>query len=278
MNISAKIIADSISIYNKRITTLQVTFPKVIGMEFLTHRLFSRSFSSSRAIPVSKTTQLEYFQPLYWGKNKSGMQADIEEIDNVEEAEKIWNDTVEYCKNAAIKLSEIGLHKQWSNRVFDNFVMITGIVTATDFDNFFNLRIHPDAQPEMCLLANKMKDAMDNSLPIIRKYQDWHLPYILDEEREEYKNHKDIYILQKISSARCCRVSYLNHEGKKTTIDEDLNLFNRLAGSNPKHYSPLEHIGTPDILDNQGNYGFSRYHGNFDGWIQFRKLDEDNLV
>ncbi len=279
MNISAKIIADSISeVSGKRLTTLQVTLPKCLLAEANTVRVFSRNYSSARAVPTSKFSQLDTFQPLYYGKNKSGMEAELEEIDNKEEAEKIWNDAIEYCKNASLKLANLGLHKQWSNRVTDWFVMAQGIISATEWDNFFLQRIHHSAQPEMCLLATKMKEAMDNSIPVIRKYQDWHLPYILDEEREEYKNHEDIYILQKISSARCCRVSYLNHEGKKTIIDEDLKLFNRLAGSNPKHYSPLEHIGTPDILDNQGNYGFSKYHGNFDGWIQFRKLDEDNLV
>jgi len=277
MNISAKIIADSVSEHTgKRLTTLQVSLPKILLSELNTHRLFSRNYSSARAVPTIRFSQLDTFQPLYWGKNKPGMEAELEEIENKAEAEKIWNDAIEYCKNAAMQLSSLGLHKQWSNRVTDWFVMAQGIISATEWDNFFEQRIHPSAQPEMCLLATKMKEALDNSTPQKLKYGEWHLPYILEEEKEQYKDNT--YTLQKISSARCCRVSYLNHEGKKTTIEEDLALFNRLAGASPKHYSPLEHISMPDEKDSFNNYWFPELHGNFDGWIQFRKLDEKGMV
>ena len=277
MNISAKIIADSVSETGKRITTLQVQFPKAILAEFLTHRVFSRNFSSSRAIPVNKVAQLDYFEPVYWGKNKEGMQAKLEEIENKEEAEKIWNDAIKYCRNSSLKLAELGLHKQWSNRIMDWFIMVNGIVTSTEFDNFFTLRIHADAQPEINLLASKMKEAMDNSTPKLLHNYEWHLPYVLEEEKDYYKNHSDHYILPKISAARCCRVSYLKHDGQKPSIEDDLIRFNKLAGSTPKHYSPLEHQATPDEII-LGEYSYPRFHGNFVGWIQFRKLDERGLV
>jgi thymidylate synthase ThyX len=278
MNISAKIIADSISEMGNRITTLQVTLPKVLLAETNTARVFSRNYSSSRAIPVNKVIQLDTFKPLYYGKNKKGMQSQLEEIEEKELAENIWNDAIEYCKKASLRLSELGLHKQWANRLNDWFVMSTGIISATEFDNFFNLRIHPDAQPEMCLLATKMRDAINNSTPIKLNNDQWHLPYIKDDDYELINQYPDIkFILQKISAARCCRVSYLLHDGTNPNVTDDLALFNRLAGSVPKHYSPLEHQAKPDLFDGYV-YQYPEYHGNFDGFIQFRKLSEYNLV
>ena len=66
MNISAKVIRDSISEYN-RITTIEISLPKILLAEFGTHRVFSRSFSSSRAIPTAKLLQQDYFEPLFYG-------------------------------------------------------------------------------------------------------------------------------------------------------------------------------------------------------------------
>ncbi len=49
-----KIIADSCSHEGKRITTFQLRYPRFIHSEVMTHRVFSRNASSSRAIPVIK--------------------------------------------------------------------------------------------------------------------------------------------------------------------------------------------------------------------------------
>ena len=265
MEIYAKIIEDSISKDNKRITTMQIHFPKCLTAEFNTHRVFSRNFSSSRAIPVSKLTEIDSFYPLYYGENQSGMQAKKTEIENVSEAEKIWLDAIEYCKNASLKLSELGLHKQWSNRLNDWHTMSTGIVTSTEWNNFFMLRDHPDAQPEIQELAIKMKEAINSSIPKLLNYGEWHLPYVTKVERETI----ELSDLKKISAARCCRVSYLKQDGTNPSIEDDLKLFNRLAGAIPKHYSPLEHQATPCVSFLDGIYS-----GNFKGWVQFRRLDE----
>ena len=53
----------------------------------------------------------------------------------------------------------------------------------------------------------------------------WHLPYIQDDEF-----YMDIELLKKVSFARCGRVSYLTHAGKRDT-SKDLELFDRLVGS-----------------------------------------------
>jgi thymidylate synthase ThyX len=41
----------------------------------------------------------------------------------------------------------------------------TVIVTATEWDNFWNLRCHADAQPEIRLVAETMRDARAASEP-----------------------------------------------------------------------------------------------------------------
>ena len=52
--IEVKMIADSVSEFGVRICTLQLKYPRFIHSEFMTHRVFSRSASSSRAIPINK--------------------------------------------------------------------------------------------------------------------------------------------------------------------------------------------------------------------------------
>lgn len=275
MIISAKTIADSIHSGNIRITTMQITLPKVILAEFLTHRVFSRNFSSSRAIPTSRFNTLDSFEPTQFLKNQSGMQAMQEEIANPEAARAIWRDTIEYCKIAAEKLSALGVHKQWANRVNDWHVMATGIVTSTDWDNWFALRDHPDAQPEIRELAVQMRHALESSTPRVLQPGEWHLPYVTDAEIADpfFEIPANVNMLKKISAARCCRVSYLKHDGTTPNIDDDLALYQRLAGAVPRHYSPLEHIATPDI-----EYTRPELHGNLRGWIQFRRMVERDIV
>jgi thymidylate synthase ThyX len=276
MEIYAKIIEDSMSLYNKRLTTFEISFPKALLAEFNTHRVFSRSFSSSRAIPTSKMNTMDTFYPIRWGANQAGMSAKDEDLspEKQEQAHKIWSDTVEYCKRASEKLSELGLHKQWTNRCNDWHTMAKGIVTATEYDNFFELRCHRDAQPEIQDLAIKMKSLYESNTPKLLKYGEWHLPYITEAERND-SNLKENSILQKICAARCCRVSYNKHNGESPNVVEDIILFDKLAGSVPKHYSPLEHAATPDVF-NEYDYVWLNpsLHGNFVGWNQFRRFDQ----
>ena len=68
----------------------------------------------------------------------------------------------------------------------------------------------------------------------------------------------------KISVARCARVSYLTHDGKRDYA-KDLELYDRLLdGGANGHWSPFEHVATPaaDAAERSGN---------FVGWEQFRK-------
>jgi len=268
--ISAKVIEDSITQEGKRITTLQLVYPRFIHSEVMTHRLFSRNASSSRAIPVAKMIEqvsTDPAMPIHWGANQPGMQAKAE-VSDTAEARIYW---VAAARSAAImaeKMHTLGLHKQVANRILEPYQWIHVVLTATEWDNFFALRDHEDAQPEIRELAIQMKLAMAESVPSILYYGEWHMPYVTGKEvlcSEVFG--MGTMILCKVSAARSARVSYLTHDGAKPDIEKDLALFERLAGGIPLHASPLEHQATPGNTDT----------GNFVGWTQFRKLWEKQV-
>src|SRR5688500_18455402 len=79
--IKAKVLLDSLAPNNVRLTTFELTYPRIVHSEFMTHRTFSRNSASSRAIPLKKMIERvknNPFFPLHWGKNEKGMQASTE--------------------------------------------------------------------------------------------------------------------------------------------------------------------------------------------------------
>lgn len=272
--ITATVIADSISSYGSRITTLQLKYPRFIHSEFMTHRVFSRNAASSRAIPVAKMIEqvrTDPAMPIHWGLNQPGMQAKAEHTEP-ESARNAWVEAAQAAASQAQQLNDLGLHKQIVNRVLEPFQWMHTIVTATEWDNFFDLRCHPDAQPEFQALANAIRTAMDESSPVERASSiqrvtaSWHLPYVSDDERANIHPRT----LPKISAARCARVSYLKHDGTKPSVHDDLTLFERLVGSKPLHASPIEHQACA-----ASSVARSR---NFFGWHQYRDLFESGLM
>lgn len=271
MSIFARIIQDSLSPNNDRLTTFHVRFHRFILAEFNTHRAFSRNFSSSRAIPIQKIiTQVRTSpaMPVQWGKNQSGMQAHEQlESKSIQECQEQWLKAAEDAANHAERLSAIGLHKQITNRILEPFMWCEGIVSSTEWDNFFALRGNNQAQPEIQVLAQKMKELLEFNVPKQLNNNEWHLPYVTLDEIDEYKNHSDKFFLQKLSAARCCRVSYLRNLDDVKDINADLILFEKLVTSNPIHASPLEHQAIPN-LDRLSKH----LEGNFFGWNQFRHV------
>ena len=174
-------------------------------------------------------------------------------------SKSIWWKTAQAACNFAEEMSAQGAHKQIVNRIIEPYLFANGIVTSTEWDNWFELRDHEDAQPEIRELAIEMKHAMNQSTPNVLHQGQWHLPYTTPKDRHKY----DTDMLLKISAARCCRVSYLKHDGSHPNVDEDLALFDRLAGAVPLHSSPLEHQATPEplIAENWGNFKGSRKGG-----------------
>lgn len=248
-----QVIADTI--YNgKRITTLALTYPRFIHAQVLTHRAFSRNSSSSRAIPISKVindVETLKVNPMHWGLNKPGMQASEElNEDQKIQALQIWEEARSNTVKHATKLNELGIHKQVVNRILEPFQHIRTVLTATDFQNFFDLRIDDAAQPEIQMLAKVMYEALKTSTP---KESTEHLPYVKDGELTLSKDEK-----LGISAARCARVSYLNHDGTKSDLTKDLALAKTLRDH--RHMSPFEHQATAA----EGR------HFNLDGWKSYR--------
>lgn len=267
--ISAKIVKDSYCLTSPddpvgvRLTTMELCYPRYIHSELMTHRMFSRCSASSRAIPVEKMIESACVIPDYWGKNKAGMQADgeLSECDKGL-AETIWFDAMICAKSYARQLSELGVHKQTVNRLIEPFSLMHTVVTSTEWENFFSLRINSLAQPEMRQLAERMREAMQNSNPELLEAGSWHTPY-LDEHEEPLVTFRI-----KRSVARCARVSYnLHGSNQRSTLERDVELFNRLVSSKPMHASPLEHVAIP-----LGNSGFCR---NFRGWKSLRVVLEE---
>ena len=298
--ISAKIIADSVSESGKRITTLQLCYPRIVHADFMTHRVFSRNGSSSRAMPIAKViaqVRNDPAMPVRWGKNQPGMQAheDLTGTD-LTLAQYRWRAAAHEAADSAESMMKLGLHKQIVNRILEPFQWMHVVLTATEFDNWDELRDHADADPTIQELARQIKIARAGSTPKLLSPGEWHLPYVTDEDydavaryRREAMGMNDleafdddgiVEMLRKVSAARCCRVSYLKHDGHPSTIGDDLLLCERLAGARPIHASPFEHQATPDKLENcpfvEGllEWANPHLHGNFVGWVQYRKLIE----
>jgi hypothetical protein len=155
------------------------------------------------------------------------------------------------------------------------------VCTATDYANFFHLRIHPDAEPHICMLAKTMKQQLDLAKPVQLIAGEWHLPYITEDDQgpvEAYVGgdsnvEKAISVLRKMSVARCAWVSYTDPLGKKASIEQEVALHDKLVVSEPLHATPAEHQATPDDYDDHGQWAYGSDHwGNLRGWRQYRKM------
>ena len=337
MSYSCKILLDSISETGKRITTFELTYPRMIHSEFMTHRMFSRNAASSRAIPAKKMRQMvneDCYTPDKFPKNVAGMQpAEWYEQDSEEyfEAKKEWKIAADNALIAHENLERLGIHKQIANRLIEPFLWYTCIVTATEFSNFFKLRCDENAQYEIRRIADLMYEAYHNNECYNNRFNqcdkvhtcqqnlkigEWHCPLVYEEDDEcilrylttrHYpykestikKQELEVYALsnhfieikKQISVARCARVSYLTHDGKRD-IEKDLELFERLKTSG--HFSPFEHVATPSfdkqrwnqfqsLKANQEEFEkikpINLRNGNFIGWRQMRQdLPNENCT
>lgn len=282
MSYEAKVLCDSVTYVcgrPVRLTTFQATMPRIVLAEFNTHRRLSRNSASSRAIPVEKriaSIESDPFIPDAFMANQKGMQAGAE-LDAItsDVARTVWMQACASAVKHAKKLAELGVHKQWANRLIEPYAWQTVIASATEWENFFNLRCHPDAQPEIRRVAEMMREAMDKSTPNVCGPGEYHTPFITAEDIEESMHGSSTEVdelwLSKLSVARCARVSYLTHDTNKRDTEADIKLHDRLAASG--HMSPFEHVAyvDQDALDVEGIPMFRRA-SNFDyPWRQYRK-------
>lgn len=260
----AKVVADSVVAQpglEARITTVEARYPLYVHQELLTHRSLSRNASSNRA-RTTKAIIREVWSdpvvPVYWGRRAKGMQASSE-LDGWRRwlCVQLWLKARYVAIVLALLLMWLGLHKQSVNRLLSPWQWITVVITATEWDNFFALRCHPAAQPEMQTIATLIQLARKHSTPVQR---DWHLPYIQPDEMG-YR----LALLIQLSVARSARVSYLT-QGQFCDPAADLRLYNRLVNETPRHASPLEHVANAYV---PGSWSY-----NLDGWMSWRYITD----
>ena len=166
--INAQIVADSVNPQRNRIITFLLTYPRFIHGELMTHRMFSRNSASSRAIPFEKMVEMveeDPFIPIAWQRDHKGMQGT--EYLNEEEVDKAKMQWIQASKNAInsarmLNSNYFGVKKnlvtkQLCNRLLEPFMWHTVLVTATEWDNFFELRC-PKYQWQDGKVFNSWKD------------------------------------------------------------------------------------------------------------------------
>jgi thymidylate synthase ThyX len=256
---TATVVLDSVSPAGVRLTTIEVTLHRFVLAELNTHRVLSRNSASSRAIPTSKQVRRlveDPALPVEFGTNQRGMQAGEPLTGDAHDAAlATWLEARDHAVAAAERLFELGVHKQVVNRILEPFMWHTVIASGTDWDGFWQQRCSPLAQPEIRVAAEAMRDAYDASRPTPLGDGEWHTPYVRDDERD-----LDVGLRTRISAARCARVSYLTHDGRRD-LAADEELYERLITADPPHWSPLEHVATPAPDPVPGNYR---------GWRQLR--------
>ena len=287
-NIEVKVIAHSVSSSLKdEVITFELTYPRLIHQEMMTHRLFSRNAMSSRAIPIAKMIA-EILKapamPVRFGSNQPGMQDKGHEHDG-----EVWYDWVEdedglshnlFCPGReawakaaeeacqwAERFEKAGYHKQIANRLIEPFQMMKAVFTATNMDNFYWLRVDEDADPTIKHLAELMQEAHGKSVAEVLKPGQWHTPYV-DHWDDEDGNFG--YILPTSSmesdgqaitepyrmlteeealaiSASCC--AQVSYRVLNSTYEKAMSIYGRLLSGAKVHASPFEHQATPMAME-----------------------------
>jgi thymidylate synthase ThyX len=293
--ITAKIIADSISVTGVRMTTMEIEYPRFILAELNTHRMLSKNSASSRAIPVKamhEHIQASPAEPTYWGKNQPGMQAKVEIAGpDLSEAKYIWMKAKEDALHWSGALAgRLEVHKQIANRITEPWMTMKTVISGTEWRNFWWLRCHADAQPEINVLAQKMFELYQQHQPQLLHPGEWHVPYVLTRRDRggTLRYYTDIYNPisaeeARIVSASCCaQVSYRKNDD---TLEKATKIYRQLIESEPAHASPVEHQATP-MYPHVDSYDPSAWQpgtthvsangdlwsGNLRSWIQHRKL------
>lgn len=290
----ARVVAASQHKWNgQELWTLEICSPKSIDAEFGKHRVFSRSSASSRAIPFNPALSAPFI-PEDIRNRGPGMNSPERVPYEVKTKFQAYLSSLYQSTRAGLYGFRDHIHKQHLNRYLEPWMMQVSVITSTEWDNFFSLRM-PDtlddldfpADPMIQQIAILMAEAMDaaEDKVAVLGVDEWHLPYVLDEEREIYGDAP--WRLADMSAARCARASFNKHgvnttqsKGERMTADRERakDLRTQL------HMVPFEHQATPmkimdhwpdDLLrlghathmDDEG----VMWSGNFRYWTQNRQ-------
>lgn len=167
MKIIATVVADTLSPQGHRLTTLQITFPRIILAEAKTHRILSqdndeiiiqekdislnaarelsKNSASSRAIPSHKMIAAvtdNPFIPIAWQKEHKGMQGTeyFEAVVDIGSRNTVWLAGRDWALEEASMLNGLGVTKQLCNRPLETYMWHTCLISGTEWENFFELR------------------------------------------------------------------------------------------------------------------------------------------
>lgn len=260
MSYACKTLADSIGPHGIRLTTLEVTFPRPYLAEFNTHRRLSRNSASSRAIPTEEQIERVLNHPYIpeFRERVKGMGGGVPLTGmRRTRAQCEWLKARDNAVESARRLLSVA--KDDANRLIEPFMWQTVIVSATEWDNFLNLRDHEDAALPMQRIARMMRAALDAPTAEPLNYGDWHLPLVFQEDTCHDRGG-GVLFLPKISAGRCARVSYdRQHDAEPALVS--VGRWNMLSSRG--HWSPGEHPAKC--------FAAGSGQGNFDGWLQLRK-------
>jgi hypothetical protein len=231
-------------------TFLIEEFPKLYLAEVNTHRVFSRNWESSRARPVSSVIEQVQYNPFIpmFTRNQGGMKGEALVGEDELVATELYLEARDQALAIAKKMADLKVHKQDVNRLLEPWMLVSGIITTTELDNFLALRDHPDAAPAMRDLAIKIREADDSCAAAEISPGDWHMPWP-DLSREA-------------NVAKAMSVSYANH-AKDRTEEDYQRMYQDACNATPIHASVLEHCAmalAPGIPSG----------GNFRGFRQLR--------
>lgn len=279
MAYNAAILADSIGPHGLRLTTFEVTFPRMVLADMTRHRALSYSFESTRAVPTERRLEQVKADPYIptFRRRAKGMGGG-EELSPTEQsiARDLWKRSCE----AAIEYTEqlLWTGKEHAGRILEPYSWITGIVSGTEWENFFSLRSPPPehapdpiypAQFELQQIAYNMEQLYRANEPEKLEFGQWHLPLLDALETKFARNELDGLDGAKASAGRCAAVSYLNHHKQGSPLEALLRWNDKLAPS--AHWSPGEHPAQccGDMFENTGN---------FQGWKQLRKFYDTESI
>ena len=195
--IKVQIVADSVNNFGDRLTSLVLTYPRIIHSEMMTHRMFSRNASSSRAVPVDKMIKAvreNTFCPFEFQKSHKGMQGS-EYFTGVERQEcvNLWLESAEFALQQAEKMKAKGISKQIINRILEPYQYYTVLITGSKegWDNFFSLRM-PEYHLENVSTINEDLSLNSRTLTLVGKSKKELLKQINEIDNDSYTEFKNV--------------------------------------------------------------------------------------
>jgi thymidylate synthase ThyX len=293
----------------KEIFTLVCEYPRAIHAQLLTHNVFSKNSSSTRAVPLKAAiAQIKDKPAKYiWTDNQAGMQGEVSNKENADVYESIFANARYEAIRAANLLLDAGAHKQNAGRLLEPFQNIKIVLTSTEWENWDWLRDHEDAQGEIADLARAIKHARDNAKVIELNAGEWHVPFV-NRATEKHTGELKYFLprtemldgklgygrqisgeqAKKVSMSVCAQISYRKAD---YTLEKANKMEGMLLNGSKVHASPFEHQATPvsSYTENTGSndpYEFESWEegvthldrtgnlcsANFKNWIQHRQL------